>query len=65
MIMEAISENPDQPDPKGAILSESFAIVFTYEHNQTKRTKQKCLTGGKRGKGPLTVVMGITVYRCL
>ena len=50
MIMEAISENPDQPDPKGAILSESFAIVFTYEHNQTKTTKQKCLTGGKRGK---------------
>ena len=50
MIMEAISENPDQTDPKGAILSESFTIVFTYEHIQTKRTKQKCLTGGKRGK---------------
>ena len=50
MIKEAISEKTDQTDPKGAILSESFAIVYTYEHNQTKRTKQKCLTGGKRGK---------------
>ena len=52
MIMEAITMNPDQTDPKGAILSESFAIFYTYtlEHNQAKRTKQKCLTGGKRGK---------------
>ena len=40
--------NPDQTDPEGAIiLSEYFAIFDTYEHNQTKRTKQKCLTGEK------------------
>ena len=26
MIMEAITMNPDQTDPKGAILSRSFAI---------------------------------------
>ena len=42
--------NPDQTDPKGAILSWSFAIFDTLEHNQGKRTKQKCLTDGKRGK---------------
>ena len=42
--------NPDQTDPMGAILSGSFAIFDTYEHNQTKRTKQKCLTGGIMGK---------------
>ena len=42
--------NPDQTDPKGAILSGSFAICDTLEHNQTKGTKQKCLTGGKRGR---------------
>ena len=34
----------------GAILSGSFAIFDTKEHNQTKQTKQKCLTGGIRGK---------------
>ena len=42
--------NPDQTDPKGAILSRSFTIFDTYEHIQTTWTKQKCLTGGKRGK---------------
>ena len=42
--------NPDQTDPKGAISSGYFAIFDTHEHNQTKRMKQKCLTGGKRGK---------------
>ena len=41
--------NPDQTGPKGAILSKSFAIFDTLDHIQTKRTKQKCLTGGKRG----------------
>ena len=34
----------------GPILSGSFAIFDTQEHNQTKRTKQRCLTGGIRGK---------------
>ena len=50
MIVEAITMNPDQTDPKGAILSGYFAIFDTKEHNQTKRTKQKCLTSGERGK---------------
>ena len=50
MIIEAITINPDQTDPKGAILSRSFAIFDTKDHIQTKWTKQKCLTSGKRGK---------------
>ena len=32
MIMEAITMNADQTDPKGAILSRSFAIFDTQEH---------------------------------
>ena len=40
----------DQTDPEGAILFRYFAIFDTLEHNQTKNTKQKCLTGGKMGK---------------
>ena len=40
----------DQTDPEGAILFGYFAIFDTLEHNQTKKTKQKCLTGGKMGK---------------
>ena len=42
--------NPDQTDPKEAILSRSFAIFDTLEYIQIKWTKQKYLTGGKRGK---------------
>ena len=50
MIIEAITMNIDQTDPKGAILSRSLAIFDILEHIQTEWTKQKCLNGGKRGK---------------
>ena len=48
MIVEVITLNPDQTDPKGAILSWYFAIPKNIIRQ--KRTKQKCLTGGKMSR---------------
>ena len=49
MIMVENTMNPNQSDPKGAILSGSFAMYDTKEHNQTREDVAK-VTGGERSK---------------
>ena len=42
--------DPVQTDPTGEILSGSFAIFATYEHNQTKKDEANVSDWWKRGK---------------
>ena len=48
MIMEANTMNPYQSDPKGAILSGSFAI--NVPKNTIRQEDEAKMTGGKRVK---------------